>query len=74
MEHVIKKYNGIVDVKRPIDIQLNYIDEYLKKKELNIKGSSSEYWKWFSRCAQHEYDHTEGILFIDALELSNSLN
>ena len=33
MEHVIKKYNGIVDVKRPIDIQLNYIDEYLKKKE-----------------------------------------
>ena len=35
---------------------------------------SSEYWKWFSRCAQHEYDHTEGILFIDALELSNSLN
>ncbi len=74
MEHVIKKYNGIVDVKRPIDIQLNYIDENLKKKELNIKGSSSEYWKWFSRCAQHEYDHTEGILFIDALELSNSLN
>ena len=50
MEHVIKKYNGIVDVKRPIDIQLNYIDEYLKKKELNIKGQSFSLCKLIYFC------------------------
>lgn len=73
MEHVLKKYNGIVNVKRPVDIQIKYINEKLEEKKLDIKGFSSEYWKWFSRCAQHEYDHTEGILFIDELELSNSI-
>jgi peptide deformylase len=71
MEYVVKKYNGVVDVKRPLNIKIKYIDENLKEKNLDIKGSSSEYWKWFSRCAQHEYDHTEGILFIDELESKN---
>ncbi len=71
MEYVVKEYNGAVNVKRPVDIQISYIDENLEEKKLNINGFSSEYWKWFSRCAQHEYDHTEGKLFIDELELSN---
>ncbi|MFK7973612.1 MAG: peptide deformylase [Rickettsiaceae bacterium] len=34
---------------------------------LPIDGNKSDYWKWFSRCAQHEFDHTEGILFTDKL-------
>ncbi len=48
------------DVKRPSKIKISYFDEKGKKFE-----------EWFggikARVIQHEYDHIEGVLFIDHL-------
>ncbi|MFQ3307254.1 MAG: peptide deformylase [Candidatus Midichloriaceae bacterium] len=66
-DYVKKEYDGKTDVKRPLSIKLEYIDENNTKQKLNIDGAKNDYWKWFSRCTQHEFDHTEGVLFIDKL-------
>ena len=49
------------DVERPSVIDIEYQD--INGKKIVEKGL--KYWK--SRCFQHEYDHLDGILFIDRL-------
>ena len=48
------------DVSRKEKITLEYFDENFNSKKLNLKGLSA-------RVVQHEYDHIEGILFVDHL-------
>ena len=75
MESIFKEYSGNSDVKRPINIELEYVDENLEKKIMQVQGWTDDYWKWFSRCAQHENDHLDGVLFIDRLEkVKNTIN
>lgn len=47
-------------VVRPETIVIQYLDEYFQPHE-------EEYSDFFARCIQHEYDHIEGILFIDKI-------
>ncbi|HOV11393.1 MAG TPA: peptide deformylase [Bacteroidales bacterium] len=48
------------DVVRPETIKIEYYDE-------NFKFYSEEYSGIISRVIQHEYDHLEGVLFVDRL-------
>ena len=48
------------DVSRKEKITLEYFDENFNSKKLDLKGLSA-------RVVQHEYDHIEGILFVDHL-------
>ena len=66
-ELVIEKFSGNTNVKRPQSVSIDYIDENGKKAHINIDGSKDSYWLWFARCTQHEFDHTQGELFIDKL-------
>lgn len=60
-------------VEREETIRIQYLDE-------NFVRHDEEYSDFFARCIQHEYDHIEGILFIDKLSairkqlLKNKLN
>lgn len=45
---------------RPAKIRIRYFDE-------NFVEHEEEYDDFFARCIQHEYDHIEGVLFIDKL-------
>lgn len=45
-------------VERESVIRIQYLDE-------NFVEHDEEYDDFFARCIQHEYDHIEGILFID---------
>lgn len=47
-------------VDRESKIRIKYFDEDFQEHE-------EEYDAFFARCIQHEYDHIEGILFIDKL-------
>lgn len=47
-------------VSRQETVVLEYLDESFECKTIEAKG-------WNSRVIQHEYDHLEGILFIDHL-------
>lgn len=55
---------SIPDVKdtvvRPEGIVVRYKDENFEDQELDVAG-------WMARVIQHEYDHLDGILFIDYL-------
>jgi peptide deformylase len=48
------------DVKRPDTIHIEYFDENWKHKKETLTGLAA-------RIVQHEYDHIEGVLFIDRL-------
>lgn len=48
------------DVKRPVNVTIQYRDRNFNKKESEFSG-------WVSRIIQHEYDHLEGVLFLDHL-------
>jgi peptide deformylase len=48
------------DVKRPDEVIIKYLDENFEPHEEEFKG-------YAGRIIQHEYDHLEGILFIDHL-------
>lgn len=48
------------EVKRPIKIKIKYFDE-------KFNEHIEEYDDVLARIIQHEYDHTQGILFIDKL-------
>lgn len=48
------------DVVRPSNIEVHYLDENFEEKVLEADG-------FLSRVIQHEYDHLEGVLFIDYL-------
>lgn len=47
-------------VEREDTIRIKYLDE-------NLVEHDEVYTDFFARCIQHEYDHIEGILFIDKL-------
>lgn len=47
-------------VKRPEFIKVEYLDRDFTPQVLEVGG-------WMSRVIQHEYDHLEGVLFIDYL-------
>ena len=49
------------EVERPETIRLRYMNERFEWKEATFDGINA-------RVIQHEYDHTEGILFIDKLK------
>ena len=48
------------DVKRPDNVRIKYLDENFVEHEEEFKGFAG-------RVIQHEYDHLDGILFIDYL-------
>lgn len=48
------------DVKRPINVKLQYHDRNFNRQESEFSG-------WISRIIQHEHDHLEGVLFLDYL-------
>ncbi len=48
------------DVDRPDAVRVSYLDREFEPQELLAKGV-------FARVLQHEYDHLEGVLFIDRL-------
>ena len=47
-----------LDIERPQDISVEYLDENLEKKEEHMSGI-------VARCFQHEFDHMQGIVFIE---------
>jgi peptide deformylase len=49
------------DVERPWGITISYVDRQFKKHKKNYYGLTA-------RVIQHEYDHTDGQLFIDHLK------
>ena len=49
------------DVTRPNGIIIKYLDRQGQRRKLRTHG-------WLARVLQHEYDHLDGILFIDKAE------
>ena len=47
-----------LDIERPQDITVEYLDENLEKKEEHMTGI-------VARCYQHEFDHMQGIVFTE---------
>ena len=47
-----------LDIERPQDITVEYLDEKLEKKEDHMTGI-------VARCFQHEFDHMQGIVFTE---------
>ncbi len=47
-----------LDIERPQDISVEYLDENLEKKEEHMSGI-------VARCFQHEFDHMQGIVFTE---------
>ena len=47
-----------LDIERPQDITVEYLDENLEKKEEHMTGI-------VARCFQHEFDHMQGIVFTE---------
>lgn len=70
-------------VERPNGLCLKYLDERGEERVLSVDGGSSsgssngdssgsggvsaEHDKWMVRCALHEFDHLQGVLFTDKL-------
>lgn len=50
-----------IEVERPENIKLKYLDYYGKECELTANG-------WFARGIQHEIDHLNGITLIDYVQ------
>lgn len=50
------------DVQRPWDIEIEYLDRQFQKQKKHLSGETA-------RAVQHEYDHTDGILYIDHINL-----
>ncbi len=49
------------DVARSSNIVVKYLDRFGQKRKLQTFG-------WMARVIQHEYDHLDGVLFIDKAE------
>jgi peptide deformylase len=47
-------------VERPVSVHIRYLDADFQPRELSAEGM-------FARVLQHEYDHLEGVLFIDRI-------
>jgi peptide deformylase len=54
------------EVTRPKEVTVEYINLEGKKKKLKAKGL-------LAVCIQHEFDHLEGILFVDRLKSEERL-
>ena len=54
-------------VERPNGLCITYVDERGQEQSLCEDGSSGEHSMWFVRCALHEFDHLQGVLFTDKL-------
>ncbi len=54
------------EVERPANILVEFTDEKGKNKKIEASGL-------LSTCIQHEYDHLEGILFVDRLNPEDKL-
>ncbi|MEX0822896.1 MAG: peptide deformylase [Balneolaceae bacterium] len=48
------------DVLRPENVVVSYLDRDFEQQKLEASG-------WVSRVIQHEYDHLQGVLFLDYL-------
>ncbi|MEX0660831.1 MAG: peptide deformylase [Balneolaceae bacterium] len=48
------------DVARPLNVHVEFLDRDFQKQEREFTG-------WMSRIIQHEYDHLQGVLFLDYL-------
>lgn len=48
------------DVKRPADIKIQYLDR-------DFESHTEDFGGWMSRIIQHEFDHLNGVLFLDYL-------
>ena len=55
---------SIPGINEPVERESTIVIEYLDE---NFKPHVEEYTDFFARCIQHEYDHIEGILFVDKL-------
>jgi peptide deformylase len=49
-------------VTRPENIVVSYLDRDFEEQELEVGG-------WLARVIQHEYDHLDGVLFLDHLSM-----
>ena len=59
-EGCLSVMNQFIEVERPSNCEIEYLDYNGEKKILNASGL-------LATCIQHEMDHLEGILFIDYL-------
>lgn len=59
--------NIYIDVKRPEIVEISYKDEYGRPQTLKAGDL-------LGRCIQHEIDHLNGILFVDRVDNSLTLN
>ena len=55
---------NVAFVARPQTIGISYIDGYGKYREEELSG-------WHAQVFQHEYDHLNGILFVDRINKNN---
>ena len=60
MEGCLSIPNIREDIKRKEKITIKYYNEFFEEIELDLEGLAA-------RVVQHEYDHIEGVLFIDKL-------
>lgn len=60
MEGCLSIPNIREDIKRKEKITIKYYNEFFEQIELDLEGLAA-------RVVQHEYDHIEGVLFIDKL-------
>ncbi|KAJ1429009.1 peptide deformylase [Ochromonadaceae sp. CCMP2298] len=58
---------GSVRVRRPVGLQMSFVDLQGVPGHLAVDGSLDEHQKWMARCIQHEYDHLDGILYTDKM-------
>lgn len=64
-DNLIEDYEGCLSypklwlkIKRPAEIFVEFFDSSNDKKTMNLSGLAA-------RCFQHEYDHLDGICFVD---------
>jgi len=48
---------------RPSQVRLSFTDRHGKSQVLEADGL-------LARCSQHEFDHLEGVLFVDRLSMT----
>jgi peptide deformylase len=60
-------FGGRTAVERPSGIAISYTDLQGTAQAMRAEGEQDEHQKLLARALQHEYDHLNGILFIDKL-------
>lgn len=67
LDYTISVFGSDTSVSRPIGIEITYTNIDGEIERIHADGTLGDHEKWLARCIQHEYDHLEGILFIDKL-------